>query len=67
MAFENPVKHGDFGDVADKNPERKVEYDTNVKKNDTKTGTNDAHNWGPHPAHTETAHPTKGDNFSKKP
>jgi hypothetical protein len=59
MATENPVKHGPFGDVADKNPQRKTNYGD--------TGTNEAHQWGPHPAHTETAHPTKGDNFSKKP
>jgi hypothetical protein len=59
MATENPVKHGPFGDVADKNPERKVSYGD--------TGTNAVHNWGAHPAHTETAHPVKGDNFSKKP
>jgi hypothetical protein len=66
MATENPVTHGPFGDVADKNPERKVEYDTNVKKGDTKTGTNDAHNWGTDPDHTRTAHPIKGgDTFSK--
>lgn len=58
MATENPVTHGDFGDVADKNPERKVTYGD--------TETNEAHNWGAHPAHTETAHPIKGgDTFSK--
>jgi hypothetical protein len=67
MATENQVKHGPFGDVADKNPERKVEYDTHVKKGDAKTGTNEPQNWGTHPSHTETAHPTKGDNFGKKP
>jgi hypothetical protein len=67
MAFENPVKHGDFGDVADKSPERKNDYDRNVKKGDTKTVTNEAHNWGADPEHTRTAKPIKGgDTFSKK-
>ncbi len=65
MATENPVTYGDFGDVADKNPERKIDYDTNVRKGDTKTVTNEAQNLGAHPAHTETAHPVKGDTFSK--
>lgn len=58
--ISNPVKHGSFGEIADKSPERKISYGD--------TGTNAVHNWGSNPAHTETAHPIKGgDNFSKKP
>jgi hypothetical protein len=54
----NPVKHGDFGDTI-KNPGRKVSYGGG-------TESNEAHNWGANPEHTETGHPAKGDTFSKK-
>ena len=66
MAFENPVTHGHFGDVADKNPERPITYDTNVKKGDTKTGTNECLPMGHSPgAHTHSA-PHQGRQLSAR-
>lgn len=56
--ISNPVTHGAFGKVADESPERKISYGG--------TEANEAENLGAHPKHTETAHPVKGDNFSKK-
>jgi hypothetical protein len=57
MAEENPVRYGDFGDVADKSPERKNDYG--------RSGVNKPTDWGANPSHTETAKPVKGGTFTK--
>jgi hypothetical protein len=57
MAFENPVKHGDFGTEPDRSS-RKVSYDKVGTPGDAKRGGGEEH--------TETAKPVKGDTFSKR-
>ncbi len=56
MIEENPVTYGSFGETADKNPENEVVYGEAETSSPT--------DWGTDPSHTQTAHPTKGNNFS---